>query len=398
MKKQIIAVAVLSALALSPLAFAASVQGSNSTPTTQWDSQGDMASGPGSYAAGTTQTPGTQVQCIAGPAGTTECGFVGAAPGQPANQPGYLPSYASGLGAYAGPGKGQTIFGNDMAVGNFSTALGVASTAVGNYAGALGNGSTAVGYASSASGLNATAAGVGSSASGAGSVADGVGAAATGWQSVATGDQASASGAFADATGPGASASGFGSTADGASATATGSGATALGSNTVAKGDNSVALGRGSVANRPNTVSVGNSANGMTMTRGITNVSAGTQGTDAVNVNQLQGTAANLHQQITSSAQQLQQQFSSGLAGVHSYATQEADSVGALSAATADAAFSAAGLHTPNRIALGVGEMGGQVAESVAYQHAFGRNWTASATVADGTAGMQVGVGAGFGW
>ncbi len=38
------------------------------------------------------------------------------------------------------------------------------------------------------------------------------------------------------------------------------------------------------------------------------------------------------------------------------------------------------------------------MAESVAYQHAFGRNWTANVTLAQGTAGVQVGVGAGFGW
>lgn len=396
MKKQIIVAAVLSSIALSQIAFADGVQGSNSAPTTQIDSQGDMASGAGSFAAGTVQTPGTEVQCIAGPAGTTECGFISAAPGQPKNAPGYEPSYASGFDAYAGPGKGQAIYGNDAAIGNFAAALGVASTAVGNWAHALGNGSTAVGFGAVASGLNATAVGVGSSATGAGSLADGAGSSATGWQSVAVGQNASASGAFADASGPSANASGFGSVANGAYANASGGGSVAVGTAATAKGNSSVALGVGSVANRANSVSVGNASTGMT--RQITNVSAGTEGTDAVNVNQLDGTAANLHQQIQTSAQQLQQQFGGEINGVHNYATREADSVGALSAATADAAFSAAGLRTPNRVALGVGELGGQVAESVAYQHAFGKHWTANATVADGTAGVQVGVGGGFGW
>jgi autotransporter adhesin len=379
MKKQIVFAAVISALALSPLAVANSVQGSTSTPTTQWDSQGDMASGYGAYAAGTTQANGTEVQCQSGPAGTSQCGFVFLPKGEAA---GYGSSYASGIFAYAGPGKGQTIYGQDTALGNSATALGFAATAIGSQAHALGTGSTAVGTDSTATGLNATALGAGADAAGAGSVAAGVGSVASGWESVAVGSQAHAKGAFADASGANASASGAESTA--------------LGANSVAKGSNSVALGQGSVANRANSVSVGDPATGMT--RQVTNVSAGTAGTDAVNVNQLNGTAATLHQQIQSSAQQLQSQFGSEIAGVHSYATQEADSVGAMSAATADAAFSAAGLRTHNRAALGVGEMGGQVAESVAYQHAFGKHWTANATVASGQAGVQVGVGAGFGW
>lgn len=350
MQKQIIIIAaVLAALSLSPLAFANSAQGSTSTPTTQWDSNGDMASGPGANAVGSVQTPGTKIQCQDG-----ICLTVAPLPGQPATTAGYQPSYASGFFAYAGPGKGETVFGNDYASGNYAAALGSSSTAVGDSAGALGNGSTAVGTNSRAVGLGATALGLGS-------LAEGTAATATGADSAATGNFSTAEGAFARAQGTG-----------------------------------SVALGAGSEANRANSVSVGNSQTGLT--RQITNVAPGTQGTDAVNVNQLDGTAANLHQQIESGAQQLQQQFAGEINGVHSYATREADSVGALSAATADAAFSAAGLHTPNRVALGVGEMGGQVGESVAYQHAFGKHWTANATVAAGQAGMQVGVGAGFGW
>ena len=126
MKKQIIAVAVLSALALSPAAFAGSVQGSNTTPTTAWDSQGDMASGPGSYAAGSTQTPGTLVQCSNG-----VCTYTAAAPNsQNKTAPTYEPSYASGIGSYAGPAKGQTVFGGDTAVGPFAAAVGNGSTAL----------------------------------------------------------------------------------------------------------------------------------------------------------------------------------------------------------------------------------------------------------------------------
>jgi trimeric autotransporter adhesin len=64
---------------------------------------------------------------------------------------------------------------------------------------------------------------------------------------------------------------------------ATGADAVAIGGNAQAMAYNSVALGSNSVADRPNTVSVGSA----TATRQITNVAAGTQDTDAVNLSQL---------------------------------------------------------------------------------------------------------------
>ncbi|UVE56426.1 YadA-like family protein [Burkholderia sp. EMB26] len=76
----------------------------------------------------------------------------------------------------------------------------------------------------------------------------------------------------------------------GALARGTADGATALGVQALATGGNSVALGANSVANRGNAVSVGSDAtDGTGFTRQITNVSAGTQATDAVNVGQLSG-------------------------------------------------------------------------------------------------------------
>jgi trimeric autotransporter adhesin len=71
-------------------------------------------------------------------------------------------------------------------------------------------------------------------------------------------------------------------------AVASGTHATAMGANANASADNSVALGANSVADRVNTVSVGSAGN----ERQITNVSNGTQDTDAVNVRQLNLTAA----------------------------------------------------------------------------------------------------------
>ncbi|WP_373285152.1 YadA family autotransporter adhesin [Silvimonas iriomotensis] len=70
---------------------------------------------------------------------------------------------------------------------------------------------------------------------------------------------------------------------------AAGSKAVALGAGASASADNSVALGAGSVADRAGTVSVGSAGN----ERIISNVAAGVQGTDAVNVEQLnQGVAS----------------------------------------------------------------------------------------------------------
>jgi trimeric autotransporter adhesin len=71
-----------------------------------------------------------------------------------------------------------------------------------------------------------------------------------------------------------------------ADSTATGSESVAIGGNAQALANNSVALGSNSVADRENTVSVGSAGNA----RQITNVAAGTEDTDAVNVAQLKST------------------------------------------------------------------------------------------------------------
>ncbi|MFL9585295.1 YadA family autotransporter adhesin, partial [Stenotrophomonas sp. AB1(2024)] len=78
-------------------------------------------------------------------------------------------------------------------------------------------------------------------------------------------------------------ATGRDSMASGNASTATGDNSTAVGNNSVAGGGNSVALGNGSIADRDNTVSVGAAG----LERQVTNVAAGTEDTDAVNVAQL---------------------------------------------------------------------------------------------------------------
>jgi autotransporter adhesin len=84
--------------------------------------------------------------------------------------------------------------------------------------------------------------------------------------------------------GAGADASGDNSVALGNDATASGADSTAVGQGAQATGDNSVAIGTGSVADQDNTVSVGSKGN----ERRVTNVAAGVNPTDAVNVSQLQ--------------------------------------------------------------------------------------------------------------
>lgn len=419
-KKALVAtiLALLPSLVVSS-AYAGSVSGGTSAPYTQADSQGDMASGSGAYAAGSNVIDGQIAGCSM-VNGQKLCDRVGIPYGAKAGDPAYVSSYAAGTGAYAGPGtqNGQsTVYGDNTAVGTNAAAEGFGATALGEGAFATGNTSTAIGATSEATGMGSIAIGVGAkssgylatatgdgstasnvestangayaTASGQFSTASGAGSVASGNQSTSDGALSTASGSYSTSTGSYATASGQGSTADGFGAYAAGTNGTAIGTGSAAMGNNSVALGAGSVANRANSVSVGNASTGET--RQITNVAAGTQGTDAVNLNQLNGTATALQAQFGSV-------LSHDVAGVKSYAQNYSNEVGALSAASSDAVFSAAGLRTPNRLALGVGELNGQSAGAIAYQHAFGRDWTGNITVAYDNAGTEVGAGVGFGW
>jgi len=106
---------------------------------------------------------------------------------------------------------------------------------------------------------------------------------ATGDDSTATGANSTASGSESTATGSNSTASGSNSTADGAGSIASGENSTATGHHAKATGDNSVAIGADSVADRDNTVSMGSKGR----ERQITNVAAGTEDTDAVNLGQM---------------------------------------------------------------------------------------------------------------
>ncbi|EAW5083731.1 autotransporter adhesin SadA [Salmonella enterica] len=80
----------------------------------------------------------------------------------------------------------------------------------------------------------------------------------------------------------------FKTNTDGVDANAQGADSVAIGSGSIAVAENSVALGTNSVADEANTVSVGSS----TQQRRITNVAAGVNNTDAVNVAQLKASEA----------------------------------------------------------------------------------------------------------
>jgi len=106
---------------------------------------------------------------------------------------------------------------------------------------------------------------------------------AIGDYSLVSGFHSTASGAYSVAMGNGAVATPDNSFAFGGSVGSAAIAGIALGYQSSVTGANSVALGAGSVANGSNEVSVGSS----TQTRKITNVTAGTADTDAVNYGQL---------------------------------------------------------------------------------------------------------------
>ena len=152
----------------------------------------------------------------------------------------------------------NTAIGPNANASTYSGGSGVWATAV-------GANSTATGYASTASGDYSTASGYGSAASGSSSTAVGAG---------------------SMAVGAGSTASGYASTASGVQSAASGTDSTALGHSAASSGTNSVALGANSTdGGEANVVSVGSAG----QTRRITNVTAGVNPTDAVNVSQLQG-------------------------------------------------------------------------------------------------------------
>nr|WP_155123367.1 YadA-like family protein [Burkholderia cenocepacia] len=203
---------------------------------------------------------------------------------------------ATGTSAVALGGNTVASTQNATAIGTLSRATGSESAAVGTSANAAGANASAFGQAAGAQAANTTAMGSRSAATADGATALGYSASAVGANAIAVGRQASTSGTYGtaigyqakgatNAVGVGvlADASGNASVALGNRASSAGTNAVAIGSGATAGNANAVALGAGSVTNRDNSVSVGSAA----QQRQITNLAAGTQNTDAVNLGQM---------------------------------------------------------------------------------------------------------------
>ncbi|WP_349252972.1 YadA-like family protein [Burkholderia cenocepacia] len=203
---------------------------------------------------------------------------------------------ATGTSAVALGGNTVASTQNATAIGTLSRATGSESAAVGTSANAAGANASAFGQAAGAQAANTTAVGSRSAATADGATALGYSASAVGANAIAVGRQASTSGTYGtaigyqakgatNAVGVGvlADASGNASVALGNRASSAGTNAVAIGSGATAGNANAVALGAGSVTNRDNSVSVGSAA----QQRQITNLAAGTQNTDAVNLGQM---------------------------------------------------------------------------------------------------------------
>ncbi|WP_432757013.1 YadA-like family protein [Burkholderia cenocepacia] len=203
---------------------------------------------------------------------------------------------ATGTSAVALGGNTVASAQNATAIGTLSRATGSESAAVGTSANAAGANASAFGQAAGAQAANTTAMGSRSAATADGATALGYSASAVGANAIAVGRQASTSGTYGtaigyqakgatNAVGVGvlADASGNASVALGNRASGAGTSAVAIGSGATAGNANAVALGAGSVTNRDNSVSVGSAA----QQRQITNLAAGTQNTDAVNLGQM---------------------------------------------------------------------------------------------------------------
>jgi trimeric autotransporter adhesin len=206
---------------------------------------------------------------------------------------------------------------------------------------------------------------------------------ASGALAVAVGAKASATGAGSVAMGNGAQATADNATALGQNALASGTGSVAVGNGAQATADNAVALGQNSVADRANTVSVGTAGS----ERQITNVAAGTQGTDAVNVNQL-------NQSAGSTLKQANDYTDSKTEGTR----RDADA--GTASALAVAGLPQAVLPGRGMVALGGGTYGGQSAVAIGVSQLSENGiWAYKVSGTTSTRGnFGVSVGAGMHW
>ncbi|PCE24657.1 hemagluttinin domain protein [Burkholderia ubonensis subsp. mesacidophila] len=192
------------------------------------------------------------------------------------------------------------------------------------------------------------------------------------------------SGSNASAGGLGAVASGASSTAVGNGSQATGSGSTAMGVGATSSGTHSVAIGTGSDdGGRSGVVAVGSDK----AARQVVNVAEGTQGTDAVNVNQLNAVSTALSTSVNTlgnQVNQMQQQI------------QQTDAMAREGIAATAAMASIPHMDRDSNFAMGVGTatFAGQKAMAIGVQARITENL--KATLNGGFSGSQRVVGAGM--
>ncbi len=186
------------------------------------------------------------------------------------------------------------------------------------------------------------------------------------------------------------SATGTDAMAGGAGSVASGSHSTAMGTGSKATAANSTALGANSVADRENSVSVGSVGN----ERQLTNVAAGTQGTDAVNLDQLNHSMSN----VTNDANAYTDQRYSAL----KEDLKKQDSTLSAGIAGAMAMASLTQPYTPgaSMATIGAASYRGQSALSVGVSSiSDSGRWVSKLQASSNTQGdMGVGVGVGYQW
>jgi Head domain of trimeric autotransporter adhesin/Chaperone of endosialidase len=188
--------------------------------------------------------------------------------------------YSTGLGSYttasgytsttmgyntiASGGGSTAMGGNTTAGGGYSTAMGYLTIASGNYSTAMGRQTTASGDYSATLGKYTDATGYASTAIGDSSLASGTISFASGFRTTASGDYSTAMGynttaseAYSTAMGAETIASGYISTAMGSQTTASGFSSTAMGAYTIASGDYSTAMGRQTTASGDHSTAMG---------------------------------------------------------------------------------------------------------------------------------------------
>jgi len=188
------------------------------------------------------------------------------------------------------------------------------------------------------------------------------------------------------AVGGGAAVSGNYGTAVGSNASAVADNSVAVGAGAQATGANSVALGQGSVADRDNSVSVGSTG----QARQITNVAAGTESTDAVNVGQLNGAISDVQGNLSNAINSVRSDMNS----------LRNDANAGTSSAIAMANLPHASLPGESMVSVAGGTYAGQSAVAFGVSTATAnRKWIIKASGSTNTRGtVGVGAGAGYRW